>query len=99
MSSSPTEAKLAGKLEFIYSPKACSNGMCYNLKDDVKVVTQNNTAVLKGIEIVRITDVKEAIRYIGGVKNLFPLLSEFSISEKRKKVADSESDEEVSTLR
>jgi hypothetical protein len=61
------DAKIAAKLHFAYSPKSCNQGTCLNIcgTNKTKVAQQG---VLRGVKVVKVTDIKESIRYIGGAK-------------------------------
>lgn len=64
---SPIDSKIAAKLMFAYSPKAQNEASCFNISEAVQN-KEAQQATIKGIRVVKVSDMKEAILYIGGVK-------------------------------
>jgi hypothetical protein len=54
---------------FAYSPRSCNEGFCFNTCGTNKT-RASQQGLLKGVKVVKVTDIQESIRYIGGVKVL-----------------------------
>jgi hypothetical protein len=78
------DPKLASKLIYGYSPKCVKGETCIAITPSGKL-SNANPALLRGIKVVKVTYLKDTIRYIGGIKCIFPLLSELiNISNSRQ---------------
>jgi len=94
----PIDARFAEKLIYGLSPKAVSNALAYNMSK-----TKSANATLRGIKTVKEIRLQESIRYVGGVKALFPMFAALGPSEplkflhERDMSSDSIEDAQLST--